>query len=134
LRNNFSEYLLAPTGFELRGQTARVPIRLPWYRALPLSVFELGSLRIDGVEVQPADIQLIVNGRAHPVTALGELVSDWWYVLDDATLEARLPVPPPAGARSSNSDHLVELTLKLFPPYIPGLAWVTQAQRHYRAA
>jgi hypothetical protein len=128
MRNNFSEFLLPPAGFELRGRTARVPIRLPWYRALPLSVFEVGSLRIDGAEIAPSDIQLIVNGKAHPATALGELVDEVWYVLDDAILEARLPTAPvPA-------SHKVELTLKLFPPYIPGLAWVTQAQRDYRAA
>jgi hypothetical protein len=128
MRNNFSEFLLSPSGFELRDRTVRLPIRLPWYRALPLSVTEIGNLSVDGLNVPPADIQLIVNGKAHPATALGELTDDWWYVLDDGLLEARLPAAPARG------PHTVDLTFKLYPPYIPGLAWVTQARREYRTS
>jgi hypothetical protein len=128
MRNNFSEFLLSPTGFQLDGQTLRLPVRLPWYRALPLSVFEVGSLIVDRVNVPVADIRLIVNGHTCPASSLGNLTEEWWYVLDDAILEARLP-PLPA-----SSTHAVDFTLKLFPPYIPGLAWVTQARREYRAA
>jgi len=128
MRNNFSEFLLSPTGFELHGRQMRLQIRLPWYRALPLSVVEIGCLRLDGVEVPIGDIRITVNGRTVAASALGELTDEVWYVLDDALLEATLPAAP-----SGPAPHTVELTLKLFPPYIPGLAWVTQSSRAYRA-
>jgi hypothetical protein len=123
MENNFSAALLVDTGFRADSQGARIRVRLPWYRSLPMSVIEVFSLKIDDRVIPAAAITIEINGRQLPATQLGELVDEWWYVLDDAILNVSAPGLPPA------AQHKVELTLNVYPPYIPGLTWATQSSR-----
>jgi hypothetical protein len=123
MENNFSDALLVEQGFSIDSRGAHIHVRLPWYRSLPLSVIEVFSLRIDGRSVAPETIRIEINGKQLPANQLGELVDEWWFVLDDAILHVHVPDLPSA------PKHRVELTLNLYPPYIPGLTWSTQSTR-----
>jgi hypothetical protein len=62
-----------------------------------------------------------------PANQLGDLIDEWWYVLDDAILSVS------AAGLAAGAQHKVELTLNLYPPYIPGLTWATQSLRQLTA-
>ena len=100
-------------------------IRLPWYRSLPLSVIEVAEVKVDGRAVPPSKLRLELNGRTFGLDELADQAGEWWYVLDSA----RIHVDAPQGEASTSHD--VELTLNLFPPYIPGLTWVTRGSRSF---
>lgn len=126
MANIFEQRLLSPVG--RRTATGVVlDIRLPWYRSLPLSTVEVARLRIDGREIAPERMTFELNGRRFRLAQLPELVNEWWYVLDSAYLHVDHP-------EMRGDAHTVELTLNLYPPYIPGLTWVTRSQQPLRAA
>jgi hypothetical protein len=126
MQNNFSAALLSDKGFQVGPQGVRIAIRLPWYRALPLSVVEIYSLKIDDQPIAMSAITLELYGKSYPSDALGELINEWWYVLDEATLYAQIPALAPS------AEHKIELTLNLYPPYIPGLTWATACSKLLR--
>lgn len=103
-------------------------IRLPWYRALPLSVVEIKDVRIDGQAVAPEKITLGVNGKDFPLGQLGDKTGDYWFVLDSAVLHVDFP-----GAKQG-AEYDVEATLVLYPPYISGIAFPNQAKSRMRAS
>jgi hypothetical protein len=127
MKNNFSAALLCDQGFQVGLHSLRIPIRLPWYRALPLSVVEIYSLKVDDQPIAKSAIALELYGKSYPADELGELINEWWYVLDDATLCVQFPAPVPS------AQHKIELTLNLYPPYIPGLNWATACSKLLRA-
>jgi hypothetical protein len=127
MENNFSAHLLSDTSFDFEPSMTRVPVRLPWYRSLPMSVVEVASLKIDGLDVMPEKIQLEINGKRFGLPQLPELTEEWWYVLDSAVLHVR-----DAALRGGNREHTVELVLNLYPPYIPGMTWVTKSTKTVR--
>jgi hypothetical protein len=127
MENNFSHSLLNESEMRLLPDGIEVGVRLPWYRAIPLSVVEVAELTVDGRAVPPADIRFSINGKTFALDALPELTGEVWYVLDSAILTARVALEPRAA-------HEVALHLNLYPPYIPGLTWVTKARRTLRAA
>jgi hypothetical protein len=87
-------------------------VRLPSYRALPLSCIERIDLVVDGRPVDPARMTFILAGASWPVGALGALSNIWWWILDYADLfvaaDERLPAGP----------HEVEATIVTVEPYI----------------
>jgi hypothetical protein len=123
--SNFSRTLLVDGGIRAERSGLTVGIRLPWYRSLPLSVVEVAQLTIDGRKIAPEAIGIEINGATHPSTGLADLTGDVWYVLDDAVLHVD-------GLPSAAGEHTVELTLNLYPPYIPGLTWVTKGTRTFQ--
>lgn len=126
MSNGFQERLISPAA-RRAGDDLTLDIRLPWYRSLPLSTVEIARLEIDGRPVAASDISLEIDGRRYPVNALGDLVDVWWYVLDSGLLHVRVH-------GLEGAQHDVDLTVNLYPPYIPGLTWVTQSRRTLRAA
>lgn len=123
--SNFARSLVSDAGIRARPGGVDVDVRLPWYRAMPLSIVEVASLTIDGQPVPPEAIGFEINGKTHPLAALPELTGEVWYVLDAAVLHVAAPF-------AAGSEHRVELTLNLYPAYIPGLTWVTRAAATYR--
>jgi hypothetical protein len=104
-----------------------VDIRLPWYRALPLSTVEIGEVRINGELVQPAAMRLRVNGKDFRLEQLDTQTDEVWFVLDSAYLQIDYPKPV------HGTDYLIEVTLFLRPPYIPGLTMPSQARKRLLA-
>lgn len=122
----FEKNLLSPVA-QRTASGAVLDIRLPWYRSLPLSTVEVASLRVDGREIAPERITFELEGRKFPLAQLPDLTREWWYVTDSAYLHVDDPV-------LLGDGHTVELTVNLYPPYIPGMTWVTRAQQSLRAA
>ena len=124
----FNALLLnAERGLRATPNGAEIDVRLPWYRSLPVSVVEVGSLKVDGQDVAPGDIRFEINGKSFELKDLPAHSGEFWFVLDAAVL--RLP-----GVRlEPGTDHEVELQLHLYPPYVPHLKWVTKVSRTLRA-
>ncbi len=119
MENNFSRSLICPDEVKCAHGRLELGIRLPWYRSLPLSVVELGELVIDAQVIPHQNVSLEINGHEHGLDELGELTGEFWYVLDSARLRLPYDLDP-------RQPHTITLTLNLYPPYIPGLTWVTR--------
>ena len=114
-------------GLRATANGAEIDIRLPWYRSLPISVVEIGSLTVDDRDVPPTDIRFEVNGKSFALQDLPTQSGEVWFVLDSAVL--RLP----RTRLQPGTDHDVELQLNLYPPYVPHLKWVTKVRKTLRA-
>ena len=66
-------------------------LRMPWYRALPLSSLEGLEVRIDGEQVKSKDLRLALGGATYALSDLPPLHDEWWYVADPA--DVRVPMP-----------------------------------------
>ena len=119
MKNTFSERLLPADEVTLDKGRLGLGVRLPWYRSLPLSVVEFGELLIDGQSVPRERIKLTLEGKTYALDDLPERIEHFWYFLDSARLDVDWPLDPA-------QEHEVDLTLNLYPPYIPGLTWVTR--------
>lgn len=89
-------------------------IRLPWYRALPLSCVERIAVTVDGAQVPDDAITISVSGVG-PLHAseLASLIDTYWYVLDSAILTVDWP------AATAPGSHNIEVTTGLYIPYLP---------------
>lgn len=120
LKNNFSDYLIAAQGSRVDDGLVKLEVWLPWYRTLPLSVVEVAALTLDGRDVPLDGAELELNGKRFTLDALPALVDELWFVQDSAWLYVR-DAAAKAGVR-----HEAALLVKLYPPYIPMLTWVTR--------
>jgi len=125
--NNFSAYMLADQTLRAGTDMLAITIRLPWYRSLPVSTVRVAQLKVDGRDVPGDHIEFEVNGRRRALDACAELVDEQWYVLDDGTLHVKVP------GLADASDHLIDFTLNLHPPYMPGFIWVTHSSKRLQA-
>jgi uncharacterized protein DUF6379 len=119
MKNTFSERLLPADEVTIGKDRVGLGVRLPWYRSLPLSVVEIGELAIDGKIVPSERMKLTLDGKTYSLSDLPERTEHFWYVLDSARLDLDWALDPTRG-------HEVTLTMNLYPPYIPGLTWVTR--------
>lgn len=124
----FNALLLdAERGLRATPKGAEIDVRLPWYRSLPVSVVEIGSLTVDDQVVASSGIRFEINGKSFQLNELPARSDEFWFVLDSAVL--RLPdvhLKP-------GTQHDVELQLNLYPPYVPHLKWVTKLRKSLRA-
>jgi hypothetical protein len=102
-------------------------IRLPWYRSLPLSTIEPAELRINAEPVDLTRVKVRINNKTIPSSELAERTDEVWFVRDALTLEV-------SGTPLRSGESVdVQFTLNVYPPYIPGMCWVTRADRKLRA-
>jgi len=87
-------------------------LRMPWYRALPLSSVEGVDVRIDGQAVPSEELRLSLNGETYALSDLPPLYDDWWYVADPATVWA------PKSGGLAPGQHELDVTIALRIPYI----------------
>jgi hypothetical protein len=102
-------------------------IRLPWYRSLPLSTIEPAELRINAQAIDLTRVKVRINDKTIPNSELAARTDEFWFVLDPLTLEVSGTTLKPG------EDVEVQFTLNVYPPYIPGMCWVTRADRKLRA-
>lgn len=124
----FNALLLdAERGLRATPNGAEIDVRLPWYRSLPVSVVEVGSLRVDDQPIASSDVRFEINGKSFELHELPARFDDVWFVLDSAVLRL-------SGLRlKPGTDHDVELQLNLYPPYVPHLKWVTKVRKTLHA-
>ncbi|MDR2381792.1 MAG: DUF6379 domain-containing protein [Bifidobacteriaceae bacterium] len=72
-----------------RGETALIPLRVPWYRSLPLSSLETLEVSVEGKPIE--DVHLEVNGESSSLAQLAQRSTEYWFVQDTGF------VPVPAG-------------------------------------
>ncbi|OPG08980.1 hypothetical protein B1L11_27005 [Microbispora sp. GKU 823] len=106
------EQIIEPGTLAARGDRVRLSVRMPWYRALPLSSVADVRWMVDGAQVPRDSITWTVDGRSHRLDDLPARHDLWWYVLDSAELEGDLP------ALDDRAEHRVSVTLSLYIPYI----------------
>jgi Domain of unknown function (DUF6379) len=94
----------------LTDDALELSVRLNWYRSLPLSCVEQLEVRLDGVDLLPATVEL--DGVRSPVADLPTADDRWWHVLDSARVRVPLEHAPVAGR------HEVELVLGSRIPYL----------------
>jgi len=87
-------------------------LRMPWYRALPLSCLEGLEVKIGGELVPSERLRLSLGGRTYDLSELPPLHEEWWYVADPAEVRA-----PKAGGLA-RGDHELDVTIALRIPYI----------------
>jgi hypothetical protein len=118
--------VLGSSGITAGPEHARVDLRLPWYRSLPLSTIEVTEVTINGARIDPAAITFELEGRRFTLDELPDQVSIVWYVLDSAYLLLRgVSVAP-------GTDATVGVTLAVYPPYIRGLKRMTAETKTVR--
>lgn len=89
-----------------------ISVRLPSYRSLPLSCLEDIAVRIDGVDIDPGDIELVLDGVPHRLDELPRAPHLWWFILDAGRLRVMLAQPLTA------ETVRVEAHLQTVEPYI----------------
>jgi len=94
------------SGFEFK-------IRLNWYRSLPLSCIENLTVQLDGQAVDPKQIRLFVNECEHNLDELADIVNEYWFVQDSATVRVKLP-----GRVRAGEEHTINVEIILRAPYI----------------
>ncbi|WP_194820494.1 DUF6379 domain-containing protein [Nocardia sp. XZ_19_385] len=109
----FRERIIAEDSLVITPRGYQLSVRLPWYRALPVSAIEELEVSLDGVRAEPDSITIEINSRER---TLAEAALDWddvWYVLDDAIVRV---TSDPVGRKQT---HELEVTLGVRIPYLP---------------
>ncbi len=120
MKNTFSDSMVRVALSQCRPGHLVLDLRLPWYRSLPLSVVEFAALDVNGQAVPLAGATLVLEGRTHDLSAMPGLTMVQWFVQDSAYLHLDWP----GFDTAARPD--VGLLMKLYPPYIPMLVWVTR--------
>lgn len=90
-----------------------VEVRMPWYRALPLSSVTKVAMKVDGEEIPHEHLTFGINGHIYALDDLPPRHDEWWYVLDGAELRAQRTGGLAAGT------HELDVTVGIFIPYLP---------------
>jgi len=106
------EQIIEPGSLAVHDGRIRLSIRMPWYRALPLSSVASVQWSVDGHDVAPESITWTVEGRRYGLDELPPRHDTWWYVLDSAELEGDAP------ELDERDEHAVGIVLGLYIPYI----------------
>lgn len=85
-------------------------LQYPSYRGTYLSCIENLELRVDNQPVPAQQISFLLNGKQFLLSQLKELWSEYWFVLDLATLRV-------IGPELSPGSHKVEVLLRHRIPY-----------------
>jgi Domain of unknown function (DUF6379) len=107
-----TDQVIADGSLRPRGDGFSFDLRMPWYRALPLSSLEGLEVRVDGDPVPSDELRLELADTAYSLADLPPLYDDWWYVADAAEVVA----PKPGGL--APGEHELDVTIALRIPYI----------------
>ena len=106
------EQIIEPGSLTVHGDRVGLSVRMPWYRALPLSSVADIVWTVDGRPVPRASITWTTDDRTYSLDELRDRHDRWWYVLDSAVLEGAL------SGLDDGAEHEVAVTLALYIPYI----------------
>jgi hypothetical protein len=111
------DLIIEPGSLRLEGNTLTVGVRMPWYRALPLSSVCDLVLEVDGFAIDKASTKWLINGVNYREDELPPLYEQWWFVADTAFLSGTLSDEAVA-ALDPAADHEVHVGLGIYIPYI----------------
>jgi hypothetical protein len=109
------ERIIGEEGLSSAADGVRLAMRLPWYRSLPFSIYEIANLAIDGEAVDLSDAKVEYEGNSWPLAELGDQTDAFWFVRDSAYLHL------PSRQLAAGSEHEISLMVHISPPYIPGM-------------
>jgi Domain of unknown function (DUF6379) len=109
----FREQMIVDESLTVDGTGYSLRVRLPWYRALPLSCIDSLTVSVDGEAAPASAVTLELDGTALTLDEATRAVDQVWFVLDD------LVVRVSGGRLAASGAHSVELSLALRIPYIP---------------
>jgi len=107
-----TEQVIADNSLRSAGDGFAFDLRMPWYRALPLSSLEGLEVSVDGEPVPTDRLRLSLGGTTYALSDLPPLHDEWWYVADPAEVWA----PKPDGLTAG--EHELDVTIALRIPYI----------------
>ena len=122
-----SHRVVSEDGLKSLANGCSIDIRIPWYRSLPVSVFEVVEVSIDNQTIPLANVQFSLEGELIPPDELGQHTEETWHVVDSAFLV----VSGISVARGTLHD--VAVTLALFPPYIDNYKRITRTEKRLMA-
>lgn len=114
------EQIIGDSGLTVGPDGVRLDMRLPWYRSLPLSTVAVEGVTVDGEAIDLSAAKITVGDKTVSLAEAADEVDHFWFVLDSAFLSL------PSVAAEPGAQHQVELTLKICPPYIPGMKRVNR--------
>jgi uncharacterized protein DUF6379 len=107
-----TDQVIATDSLRADGDGFTFGLRMPWYRALPLSCLEGLEVTIDQESVASGELRLALGEQTYALSDLPPLHDEWWYVADAA--EVRAPCPGGLAA----GEHELDVTIALRIPYI----------------
>ena len=107
-----TDQVIADGSLRANGDGFAFGLRMPWYRALPLSCLEGLEVKLDGEAVPSDELRLSVGDATYALADLPPLYDEWWYVADAADVRA----PRPGGV--GEGEHELDVTIALRIPYI----------------
>jgi hypothetical protein len=119
--------VISDNGLMVTEEGIDIDIRVPWYRALPLSTVGVTEIELDGKRVDLTTVGFEVNGKSFRLNELAAHAEEWWYVLDSAYLHV------PGVNVVQETEHEVKVTVSIRPPYIPGFYRLTECTKRLRA-
>jgi hypothetical protein len=111
------DLIIEKDSLRLDGNTLSVGVRMPWYRALPLSSVCDLVLDIDGMAIDKESTHWLINGHNYREDELPPLYQDWWFVTDTATLSGTL-TDEQVAILDLNVEHKIHVGLGIYIPYI----------------
>ena len=88
-------------------------IRLSYYRGHFLSVIDEFGIKIDGEEILKEEISFCLNGKEFGVSQLHDLVSEYWTILEPATVKIL------HNGGFEPGEHMIDVKLMFHSPYMP---------------
>ncbi len=89
-------------------------IRLNWYRSLPFSCIETVHVKLNGVPVAPEKIGFRIQDQIYSLSQLGDLVEEFWFVQDPATI-----VIDQSENITAGEEYQLDADIAVRAPYIP---------------
>jgi Domain of unknown function (DUF6379) len=105
-----TDHVIADGSLQSERDGFRFDLRMPWYRALPLSSLEGLEVTIDGEPVPSDALQLELGERTYRLGDLPPLYDDWWFVADPIVVHTPHAI--------EGGEHELDVTIALRIPYI----------------
>ena len=125
------DLIIEKDSLRLDGNTLSVGVRMPWYRALPLSSVCDLVLDIDGMAINKESTHWLINGHNYREDELPPLYEDWWFVTDTATLSGTLSdeeVAADPAMQAALADYTAKYETKWLDMELPALRGMTPRQ------
>lgn len=117
MKMNFVDVIVSNSlkNYKINGRNMgyQFDIRLSYYRGHFLTVIDEFGVKVDDVEVPTERIKFCINQKQFSPTEFKNCYTEFWQVLEPATIRIFLPEGLPEG------KHKIDVTLMFRSPYMP---------------